>query len=116
VREVARPSHRQRLVEDVYKQLIGRRRKQTGAYGKVSRDERMVGLWVVLTSNRGDIAWSSPLLTSLAQATIRQKRVDSAHKRHVGTIKLLTLLRTLMPAGLQPAMPLRVFEPERQVG
>ena len=51
---------------------------------------------------------------SPAQATLRLKQLDSAHKRHANALKLLTQLRALAP--LHPATPLRLFQADRQVG
>jgi hypothetical protein len=41
---------------------------------------------------------------SLGQAAFRLRRLESSQKRYLSAIKMLTTVRTLMPAGLAPAL------------
>ena len=50
---------------------------------------------------------------SLDQASFRLKRLESAQRRYMNAIKMLTTLRTLIPAGLAAKQPLKIYEPKR---
>ncbi len=50
--------------------------------------------------------------SSLAQASFRLKHVESAQKRYLTSIKMMTEVRTLIPAGLAPSVPLKLYDPE----
>jgi hypothetical protein len=45
-------------------------------------------------------------------ATFRLKRAESAQRRYLAAIKMLTAVRALLPRGLLPANPPRLFERE----
>jgi hypothetical protein len=52
---------------------------------------------------------------SLDQATFRLRRAESSQKRHLNAVKTLATLRSLLPAGLVPSKPLRVYDPEQKL-
>jgi hypothetical protein len=51
---------------------------------------------------------------SLEQAAFRLKRLESAQKRYLNAIKMLTETRTLMPRALAPAQSVKLFEESRR--
>jgi hypothetical protein len=61
-----------------------------------------------------EIQAASPGAGSLQQAAFRRRRAESALRRHVSTVKTLATLRSLLPAGLAPAHPLRLFDGQEQ--
>jgi hypothetical protein len=75
--------------------------------------DQIVAVWMefsclqaISASARGD---------SQAQDGLRLKRLESAQKRHASAIKLLSSVRSLMPAASVPAKTLRIFEPSEEV-
>jgi hypothetical protein len=55
---------------------------------------------------------ADPVRGSLDQANFRLKRLESAPKRYLNAVKMLTDLRTLLPAGLSPSGAIKLYEPE----
>src|SRR5262245_20500233 len=51
---------------------------------------------------------------SLEQAALALRRLESAHRRHLGAIKALADVRRLAPAGRAPARDVQLHEPRRQ--
>jgi hypothetical protein len=51
---------------------------------------------------------------SIEQAALRLRRADSAQRRYLGAMKLLTQLRALMPAGLAPLDAPKLHDPRRK--
>jgi hypothetical protein len=45
---------------------------------------------------------------SLDQAAFRLRRLESSQKRYLNAVKMLTTVRTLLPAGLAPAQAIRL--------
>lgn len=50
--------------------------------------------------------------TSEDQAKLRLKRLESATKRYLNSVKMLTSLRALLPTGLTPPQSIRLFDPD----
>jgi hypothetical protein len=43
------------------------------------------------------------------------RRAESSQKRHLNAVKTLATLRSLLPAGLVPSKPLRMYDPEQKL-
>src|SRR5947209_877821 len=65
--------------------------------------DQVVACWMELQYVQGVSANAGH--GSLEQARYRLKRLESAQKRFESSLKTLTTLRTLVPAGLAPAQP-----------
>ena len=65
-----------------------------------------------LASRDAEIQAAGPPGGSLAQATFRLRRAESAQKRLAQAVKTLATLRALVPQGPVPANPPRLFDPE----
>jgi hypothetical protein len=68
-----------------------------------------------LAIQHAEIHAASPPSGSLGQAAFRLKRAESAQKRHLNAVKTLATLRSLMPAGLVPSKPVKLFDPEQKL-
>jgi hypothetical protein len=56
-----------------------------------------------------------PVRDSLEQAAFRLKRLESAQKRYLSAVRMLTEVRTIMPNGLAPAGAIKLHgDKERQ--
>ena len=69
-----------------------------------------------LAVQHADIALASPAGASLGQAAFRLKRAESAQKRFLTVTKTLATLRALLPEGLVPTQPVRLYDPESKLG
>jgi hypothetical protein len=58
-------------------------------------------------------ASAEPGRSSLDQSAFRLKRLESAQRRYLNALKMLTELRALAPSGLAPAVSLKVHEPKK---
>jgi hypothetical protein len=74
----------------------------------------LIGVIWLATQHAGIEAASSGG-TSLAQAAFKLKRAESSQKRLLNAAKTLATLRALVPAGLVPARPLRLHDPDQQL-
>jgi len=73
---------------------------------------QVIVCWLELQHLQG--ASADPGRGSLEQANFRLKRLESAQRRFEGSIKALTTLRTLLPAGVAPAGSIRLYDPEQK--
>jgi hypothetical protein len=69
-----------------------------------------------LGMQHAEIQAASPAGGSLEQAAFRLKRAESSQKRLVNATKTLATLRALVPAGLVPARPVSLYDPESKLG
>ena len=69
-----------------------------------------------LGTQHAEIQAASPAGASLAQAAFRLRRTESAQKRLLNAARTLATLRALVPGGLVPAQPLRLHNPESELG
>jgi hypothetical protein len=67
-----------------------------------------------LAAQHAEIQAASGCGGSLEQANFRLRRAESAQKRLLHATKTLATLRALVPQGLVPASPLKVFAPEKK--
>jgi hypothetical protein len=66
-----------------------------------------------LAVQHAETCLAAPGNCSPAQATIRQRRAESAQRRYLGTLKALARLRVTMRQGMAPLTPLRLHTGER---
>jgi hypothetical protein len=66
--------------------------------------------------HHAEIQAASPSSASLEQAAFRLKRAESSQKRLLVATKTLATLRALVPAGLVPARPVSLYDPESKLG
>jgi hypothetical protein len=63
-----------------------------------------------------EIQAASPAGGSLDQAAFKLRRAESSQKRLLAATKTLATLRALVPAGLVPARPVSLYDPESKLG
>jgi hypothetical protein len=68
-----------------------------------------------LGTQHAEIQAASPAGASLDQAAFRLKRAESTQRRLLAATKTLATLRALVPAGLVPARPVRLHDPDKQL-
>ena len=73
--------------------------------------EQVIANWMEVKYLEGSAAAAGR--GSLEQANFRLKRLESAQRRYLEAIKMLTSLRAMMPSGLAATKPLKIFEPKR---
>jgi hypothetical protein len=73
---------------------------------------QVIVCWLEVQCLQG--AAAEPGRGSLEQASFRLKRLESAQRRFDGSVKTLTTLRSLLPAGLAPANGIRLYDPDQQ--
>ena len=67
-----------------------------------------------LAVHHAELASTEPGTTSPAQVAIRLKRCESAQRRYLAALRMLTLLRATLPQGLMPVTSLRLHGSEQQ--
>jgi hypothetical protein len=67
-----------------------------------------------LAKRQAEIAAASPAGGSLPQAAFRLRRVESAQRRFLTAVKVLTKLRALVPEGLAPRSALHIYSEARE--
>jgi hypothetical protein len=103
-------------VESIRRQVAQLRRDLCGPHPTPT--ERLVvaqigACWLAVQD--AEIAAARQDTASLGLATLRFRRVESAQRRYLGAVKLLTLLRAKVPQGLAPLNSVRIFpETERR--
>jgi hypothetical protein len=70
--------------------------------------------WLEL--NHAQFRLSDPASKTTVQTALDLKRAESASKRYLQSIRLLTTVRALLPNGLMPASHLKVFDPKKKSG
>jgi hypothetical protein len=66
--------------------------------------------------HHAEIQAASPAGASLGQATFRLRQAESAQKRLLAVTRTLATLRALLPEGLVPTQPVRLYDPESKLG
>jgi Tfp pilus assembly protein PilN len=67
-----------------------------------------------LAERHAEIAAADSRPSTLAQDKFRLQQAESAQRRFLTGVKMLTSLRALVPQGLAPAESPRVFRPDRK--
>ena len=69
-----------------------------------------------LTMKHAELSEATESAGSLDQASHRLKRSESAQKRYLNSVRLLTLLRAKLPAGLVPLHKLTIYTGAERLG
>ncbi len=91
------------MVETLRRQVPRMKSEPAGAHPTATETmlvDQVVGCWLAAKHAEGDAARGGS--SSLGQAALRLKWVESAWKRYLAAPKMLTLLRASMPQGLAP--------------
>jgi hypothetical protein len=72
---------------------------------------RVIACYLAL--HHAELASTQPGTSSTAQVAMRLRRCESAQRRYLGALRMLTLIRATVPQGLVPVHPLRLHAGEQ---
>jgi hypothetical protein len=76
--------------------------------------DQVIASWLEL--KYVEILSSDPPKGTLEQARFRLRCLESAQRRHLSAVKMLTSVRALLPSGLAPAQSAKLHELKAKVG
>jgi hypothetical protein len=74
--------------------------------------DQVVVSWLAM--QQAEMSAAQPGDSTLGQGALRGRRVESAQKRYLSAVRMLTQLRATMPQGLTPLNSMRVHDAKRQ--